>query len=113
MRPGKLFTPTEAPIKLYPTTRTAKGLPEKSSTIGIGGLFFVVAVDLDKKFTKVVNYHDLRSPWLVLYKEEVWLAEFYGRSIIDLTPWAPWEEGYKHNSDLLECFKQYVVPCSD
>jgi len=116
MRPGKLFAPTDFPIQLVSVNcfDNTRRRPRRSyNSIGVGELFFVVSVELDEKLHKAANYHDLKSPWLVLYKEKVWLAETFNKSMVDLTPWAPWDKNCKHNDSLKRAFRHFVKPCND
>jgi hypothetical protein len=113
MRPGKLFIPTASPIYLFPTIRVDSGPPGTFSTIGLDRPFFVIDPKPEGELKKVANWYDLHRPWLVLYREKVWLAEIDGKLIFDVTPYAPWDKDYEHNAIVLENYKRLVRPFDD
>lgn len=112
MRPGKIFRPTGRSVPLYPTERRSE--PDLVySRVFNRETFFVVCVDLDEKLTEVANFYNIYTPWLVIFGEKVWLAEIRNRTLMDLTPWAPWDKDYKHNAELLKDYKHHVRIPSD
>jgi len=54
------------------------------------------------KYVKYLNYHGLISPWLILYREQLWLIETRSRSYIDCTPWPVGHPNHKYNAEILK-----------
>lgn len=63
----------------------------------------VIAVDLSDKMKAVARSTDMIDPWLVLCREQLWLADLgRGDRIMDVTPFPPWDERCAHNAELIE-----------
>lgn len=106
MKPGKIFRPYDLSVRIWP-------YPRESGKYGLSHLFnnevfIVIAVELNQEQKKLANEFNVISPWVVLFKEKVWLADIHNRKLMDLTPWAPWDPQYEHNQDLIKDFKHYV-----
>lgn len=80
MRPGKLMR-FQHNATIYPNfmkETSGKRVPAFTK-------FLVISVK-PEKYEKIVNWYDLKSPWLILVEDKLRLVDVRNRSLMDVTP---------------------------